>query len=125
MRVLAIDDEADARNLVANILTQYQAEVLAVASATEALAAIASFQPTLIISDIGMPKTDGYALIQQIRALPDEQGGNVPAIALTAYASEGDQERAIAAGFQAHLAKPVEPKQLIETVMALMRQDVD
>ncbi|MBD2311077.1 PAS domain-containing protein [Desertifilum sp. FACHB-1129] len=120
VRVLAVDDEADARELLAVVLTMYGAEVLTVTSATEVLTTLVSFQPDVLVSDIGMPDVDGYSLIQQIRALPPEQGGRIPAIALTAYAREEDYQRAIVSGFQQQVTKPLEPEQLVQAVVVLV-----
>jgi len=119
IRVLAVDDELDTRELLTALLTQYGAEVLTVASAAEVLTSLKSFQPDVLVSDIGMPEVDGYTLIQQIRALPPEQGGQLPAIAVTAYATEDDRTLAIASGYQQHLIKPLEPEQLAQSVVAL------
>ncbi len=119
LRVLAVDDEPDARELLTALLTQYGAEVLTVASAVEALTVLESFQPDALISDIGMPEIDGYTLIQQIRALPPEKGGRIPAIALTAYAREDDQQQAISSGYQWHITKPLEPEQLVRAVIVI------
>ena len=119
IRVLAVDDELDTRELFTALLTQYGAEVLTVASAAEVLTSLKSFQPDVLVSDIGMPEVDGYTLIQQIRALPPEQGGQLPTIAVTAYATEDDRQRAIASGYQQHLIKPLEPEQLAQSVVAL------
>jgi PAS domain S-box-containing protein len=121
IRVLTVDDEADARELVAAVLELYGAEVLTTASAAEALSALQSFQPDVLVSDIGMPNVDGHRLIQQIRALPPEQGGQIPAIALTAYAREEDHQRVIASGFQQQVTKPLEPEQLVQGVAILVR----
>lgn len=119
IRVLLVDDEPDTRELLAVILTQYGAEVMTVTSAMQVLANLESFQPHLLISDIGMPDVDGYSLIRQIRALPAAKGGQIPAIALTAYAGEIDHEQAMAAGFQRHLTKPVEPEALVRAIADL------
>ncbi len=120
MRILAVDDELDARELLTVLLTQYGAEVLTVTSATEVLAALESFQPDALVSDIGMPEIDGYSLIQQIRLLSPERGGKIPAIALTAYAREEDQKRAITSGFQRQVTKPLEPEQLVQALISLV-----
>ncbi|MBD2679392.1 PAS domain-containing protein [Nostoc paludosum FACHB-159] len=117
MRVLVVDDEPDSRQLIVVILTQYGAEVMAVTSAVEVLNNLESFQPNVLVSDIGMPDVDGYSLIQQIRALPPEKGGQIPAIALTAYAREEDYQQAIANGYQWHITKPVNPEQLVKVVL--------
>ncbi len=119
MRILIVDDEPDARDLLEILLTQHGATIQAAASATEALAAMTAFQPELLISDIGMPGMDGYKLIQQIRTLPTEQGGNIPAIALTAYAREADSQQALASGYQQHIAKPLDLDKLLQTIVLL------
>lgn len=119
IRVLTIDDDPDARDLLTVLLTQYGAEVLTVASAAEVLANLSSFQPDVLVSDIGMPDVDGYSLIQQIRSLPAKQGGQTPAIALTAYARETDYQQAITSGYQQHVTKPLEPDQLVQAVAVL------
>lgn len=103
-RVLVVDDEADMRVLIVSILEQTGLEIKVVASAIEALEILNSFKPDALISDIGMPGVDGYELMRQIRRLPPAYGGKIPAIALTAYAGELNQQKALAAGFQAHLS---------------------
>ncbi|HEY9640078.1 MAG TPA: PAS domain S-box protein [Coleofasciculaceae cyanobacterium] len=122
LRILVVDDEADMRELTFAILEQTGAETRVVASANAALATLAEFKPDMLICDIGMPKMDGYELMRQLRSFPPEQGGQIPAIALTAYAGEIDQQQAIAAGFQRHLAKPVEPEALVRAIVTLMKQ---
>jgi PAS domain S-box-containing protein len=119
-RVLVIDDEPDSRQLLWVILTQAEAEVTIAASATEFLAALESFRPQILVSDIGMPTMDGYALLQQVRSRSTDQGGRTPAIALTAYAGEQDQQQAEAAGFQRHLSKPIEPDQLVAAIVEVL-----
>ncbi|MGG6267040.1 PAS domain S-box protein [Leptolyngbya sp. AN10] len=119
IRVLVVEDETDTRELIAFLLEQAGAQVLAVASGFEGLAVFTQSKPDLLLSDIGMPDMDGYMLLQQIRALPAEQGGKIPAIALTAYAGEMNQQQAIAAGFQHHLAKPVEPEELVRVIASV------
>jgi len=119
IRVLAVDDEADARELLTVILTAYKAEVRTAASAVEALTMLESFQPDILVSDLAMVERDGYDLMQRIRALPAEAGGQISAIALTAYAQVEDQQRAIASGYQTHLAKPIDIKQLVRTIANL------
>jgi CheY-like chemotaxis protein len=111
---LLVDDEADARDLVAFILELAGASVTSVASAIAALEALVQIQPDVLVSDIGMPEMDGYMLIRQVRAMP--QGQQILAIALTAYAGESDYRQALAAGFQQHISKPVEPAQLVEAI---------
>ncbi|MFQ4140738.1 PAS domain S-box protein [Chlorogloeopsis sp. ULAP02] len=120
VRVLVVDDDPDARELLTVLLTQYGAEVLSVGSTIEVLANLESFQPDVLVSDIGMPDVDGYTLIQQIRTLSPEKGGQIPAIALTAYARENDYQRALTSGYQRHVTKPLEPEQLVQAVVALV-----
>ncbi len=119
LRVLVVDDESDARDLVKTTLRQCQAEVTAVGSVKEAMRVIAEQRPDILVSDIAMPEEDGYDLIQKVRALTPEKGGNIPALALTAYARSEDGKKIISAGFQIHLSKPVEPAQLAAAVARL------
>jgi PAS domain S-box-containing protein len=121
LKVLAVDDESDIRTLIEFILQQAGAEARVVASATEALQQLEAFSPDILISDIGMPGFDGYMLMRQIRNLQMGRGA-IPAIALTAYAGEIDQQQAIAAGFQIHLPKPVEPEKLISVITSLLQE---
>ncbi len=120
VRVLMVDDEPDARELMTVLLRQCGAQVTAVAAASQVLQMLKTTHFDVLISDIGMPEMDGYALIQQVRILPAEQGGQIPAIALTAYAGELNQQKAIAAGFQAHCAKPLEPELFLQQVVSLL-----
>ncbi|WP_414584430.1 ATP-binding protein [Scytonema sp. PCC 10023] len=119
IKVLVVEDDAGTWEFVAFALEQYKADVTAVASATEALEVLANQKPDILVIDIGMPKVDGYTLIRQIRAMTPEQGGMIAAIALTAYVKEHDQQQALAAGFQKHVPKPVEPAQLVAVVAQL------
>ncbi|HTQ06718.1 MAG TPA: ATP-binding protein [Polyangiaceae bacterium] len=119
LRLLVVDDEEDALALVSQVLVAHGAEVFAAASAKDALEKLPSVRPDVIVSDIGMPGEDGYTLVRKIRSLPAEDGGRTPAIALTAYAREEDAQRAFAAGYQLHVAKPVEPAQLARMVANL------
>jgi CheY-like chemotaxis protein len=119
--VLFVDDQPEARELVSLLLGRYGAEVVAVETAEQAMGALGSASPHVLISDIGLPGEDGYALIRRVRALEPSAGGNVPAIALTAYARPEDQRRAKHEGFQVHLAKPVEPDELVDLVASLVR----
>lgn len=121
IRVITVDDEPDTRQLLTELLTQYKASVLTVTSASEVLANLQSFQPDVLVSDIGMPPMDGYTLIRQIRALPPQKLGQIPAIALTAYAKEDDRQLVIISGYQQHITKPLEPEQLVRAVMSLTR----
>ncbi|MBD2629183.1 GAF domain-containing protein [Anabaena variabilis FACHB-164] len=120
VQVLVVDDDTDTRDLVAFLLEQAGAKVIAAASGGEAFAALAQSQPDVILSDIGMPDMDGYMLLRQIRALPPEQGGQIPAIAFTAYAAEFDQQQALSAGFQKHIPKPVEPEVLVQAILQII-----
>jgi CheY-like chemotaxis protein len=120
VRVLVVDDDTDALELLTFLLEQSGATVTAVSSAEAALAALSQSPPNVILSDIGMPDTDGYMLIRQIRALP-EQGGRVPAIALTAYAGDFNRQQAMQAGFQRHLTKPIDPDTLISAIVHLVQ----
>jgi PAS domain S-box-containing protein len=119
LRVLVVDDEPDTRELLRAVLGQCGAEVTAVGSASEALSAIEASPPDLLISDIGMPEQDGYDLIRQVRGLPKERGGRVPAIALTAYARADDRLQALRAGYQMHVPKPVEMAELVAVAASL------
>ncbi|OKH33065.1 hypothetical protein NIES2119_24265 [[Phormidium ambiguum] IAM M-71] len=121
LRILLVDDEKDARDVVEFMLQQAGAKVIVAQSAKEALTAFSQSKIDLLVSDIGMPLMNGYMLIQQIRAMPAEQGGQVPAIALTAYAGESDRQQAIAAGFQQHLSKPIESEELIKAIVNLIK----
>lgn len=122
VRVLVIDDEPDACELIAAVLAGRGAEVVAVESAVEALAELQRQRFNVLVSDIGMPEIDGYALIEKIRQLPADHGGRVPAAALTAYAGVQDGMRALTAGYQMHISKPVEPAELVTVVAALAQQ---
>lgn len=132
IRVLVVEDDADSREFIAFALEQENAIVTVVASGVDALQAIACSPPDIVVSDIGMPNIDGYMLIQQIRRLMAVKGESVPAlskeacylpaIALTAYAGELDQKQALAAGFERHLAKPLEIDELIKAIAALVRR---
>ncbi|MBA3357450.1 MAG: PAS domain S-box protein [Pyrinomonadaceae bacterium] len=139
VQVLVVEDDEDARWLLAMMLQRHGAEVTSVSSSSEALRAFvragggpgspagqpgwgggSGRPPEVIISDIGMPEEDGYELMRKVRVLPPEQGGLVPAIALTGYATRKDRERALAAGYQLHLGKPVEPEDLVAAIACLV-----
>ncbi len=122
IRVLTIDDDADSREVIGVLLFLAGAQVMTVASAAEFLVALESFVPDVLVSDIGMPEMDGYSLIGYVRALSPERGGLIPAIAVTAYAGEINHQQALAAGFQRHVSKPVEPKQLIGAIADLLKK---
>jgi len=117
--ILVVDDELDARELVAEAFKSAGAVVFMAASARDALDVIAAARPNVLVSDIGMPHEDGYALMRRVRELPAEQGGEIPALALTAYARTADAERAFDAGYQRHIAKPVDPLLLVQLVAGL------
>jgi PAS domain S-box-containing protein len=119
LRVLVVEDDPDARRYVGRVLEECKAEVVAVGSAAEALGTLPRFRPHVMVSDIGMPRTDGYELMRELRSRPPKDGGLTPALALTAYASTEDRARALAAGYQRHLAKPVDPADLVDAVVAL------
>jgi len=119
LRVMIVDDEAETRELLMAVLTRRGAEVKTCASAAETLEVVGHWRPSVLVSDIGMPDGDGYALISKLRALEPEQGGNTPAVALTAYARSEDRLRALAAGFQMHVPKPVEAVELILVIASL------
>jgi signal transduction histidine kinase/ActR/RegA family two-component response regulator len=121
LKVLVVDDEADARELVIAVLSQCGSTPVAAGSVQEALVAVASEHPDVIVSDIGMPVENGYELIRRVRALSPQQGGCIPAAALTAYARAEDRRQAMKAGFELHLSKPIEPAELISAVATLAR----
>jgi CheY-like chemotaxis protein len=118
--ILVVDDEPDARNLIERLLTERNARVLKAESADRGLKTLTEERPDIILSDIGMPQMDGYDFIRAVRALPPDAGGKTPAIALTAFARSEDRTRAMMAGYQVHLSKPVEPNELIATVASLV-----
>ncbi len=119
VRVLVVDDDAATCELLEMALHRAGADVRAVRSARAALEELPSFCPDVLLSDIGMPEEDGYALIQKVRAMESAAGGHVPAVALTAFASQSDREQALAIGFDAHVSKPASPRELSGTVAAL------
>ncbi len=119
LRVVVVDDEVDSREFIIALLEQCGAQVTAVGSAREAIEAVSQVKADVLVSDIGMPGEDGYTLIRKVRALCAEQGGQIPAVALTAYARAEDRTRAIAEGFQMHIPKPVEPAELATVVASL------
>lgn len=123
VNILVVDDEPDAQEITAYVLEHAKATVTVVASGAEALQVFHRDPPDVLISDIGMSQMDGYMLIRHIRGLPPEKGGEVCAIALTAYAGENDQALVLAAGFHRHIAKPIEPEVLVMAVQSLLRQE--
>jgi CheY-like chemotaxis protein len=121
VRVLAVDDDADALTLVREILETAGAQVFTAASAPAALAVLEEQSPDVLISDLGMPGMDGFELIQRVRTLTNEKK-HIPAAALTAYARSEDRARALRTGFEMHLAKPIDPSELIAAVVSLARR---
>ena len=119
LRVLLVDDEAEAREIISTVMTRTGAEVTACKSAGEALAMLLEWKPDVILSDIAMPDEDGYSFIGKVRSLPREKGGATPAAALTAYARDVDRTQALAAGYQMHIAKPIAATQLVTIVARL------
>ena len=121
-RILLVEDDPDTQELLKTVLKRHGAEVIAVNSSTSALAEIERAKPDVLISDIGMVGENGYELIRKIRSLDPEAGGHIPAIALTAYAGAADRRRALLAGFQTHLGKPVDPDDLVAVILSLTFQ---
>ena len=119
LKVLVVDDQLDARDLVQRILEDCEAEVITAATAKEALRLVEAHKPDVLVSDIGLPEIDGYELLKRVRALGPERGGKVPAIALTAFARSEDRTRTLRAGFLVHVSKPVDPSELIATVASV------
>ncbi|MET0645359.1 MAG: ATP-binding protein [Pyrinomonadaceae bacterium] len=119
LRVLAVDDEADTREMIRAVLEYCKMEVITAASASEALEALVQSRPDVLLSDLGMPGADGYALIAKVRALPAERGGQIPAAALTAYVRAEDRVKVLRSGFQLHVSKPLEPNELVAVVANL------
>jgi PAS domain S-box-containing protein len=121
VKILIVDDDADSRDFLDFALSDFGAIITSVESVALALEIFSSLKPDILISDIGMPEQDGYDFIHQIRELPPEKGGQIPAIALTAYASDKDRDEAVEAGFQIHLSKPVMPDELTTVVTQLLK----
>jgi CheY-like chemotaxis protein len=120
LHILLVEDDDDSRKLLGTMLKRYGAIVTSTKSAAEALEVFSHGPPDVLISDIGMPDQDGYELIRKLRALPNEKGGTTPAIALTGYASRKDRERALAAGYHKHMAKPIEQAEIIAAIASLV-----
>ncbi|MEI2583105.1 ATP-binding protein [Scytonema sp. PRP1] len=118
-KVLVVDDEVDAQELLKRVLEDCGANVLTASSAEEALELVQSYKPNVVVSDIGMPGKDGYDFIRTLRGLPSDMGGNIPAAAVTAFARFEDRIRALRCGYQTHVAKPIEPAELIAVVASL------
>lgn len=116
IHVLVVEDDEDGREMLRALLEGSGARVTVAGETRSAFELLLSVSPDLLLSDIGLPGEDGYGLMRRVRALTPEQGGMLPAIALTANASASDRNRAMEAGFQAHLAKPCEPSELTDTI---------
>ena len=119
VQILVVDDEPDARELMSELLTSREAQVLTAGTVDEAIRLVKEHRPDIVISDIGMPGEDGYALVRKLRALPASDGGKTPAVALTAYACSEDRTKALIAGFNMHVPKPVEPAELFAVLASL------
>ncbi len=124
LRVVVVDDDDDARDLLATVLLQRSAEVFVAETAAEALELVQRHRPDALISDIAMPEEDGYMLVGRVRALPEDQGGKTTSIALTAYAGRADRKRALDAGFDTHFSKPVDIDKLV-LALAMLRPGFD
>ena len=128
MRILVVDDEPDCAILTGYMLCQWGADVKVVISATEALDLFERYEdwpPDILVSDIQMPGIDGYSLMRRVRKMDPDRGGNIPAIALTAYTRAEDRIRALVAGFQIHIAKPFEPVELLAVVESLAKRMIN
>jgi len=124
LRILVVDDEADSRDLVSAILTRCGSEVNCCESAAAGIKAFKIWKPDLLISDIGMPIEDGYSLIKKLRNLKSKHAREIPAVALTAYATKEDRARTLSSGFQMHVAKPIDPENLIRSIAKAMGHKV-
>jgi CheY-like chemotaxis protein len=122
VKILLLDDNADARLLLETILKRVGATIITCESGKHALEIIITFRPDVVISDILMPEMDGYAFIRRLRALGRGDGGEVPVIALTAFGRGSESDRIYQAGFQLHLSKPIEPPELIRAIAELVRR---
>jgi signal transduction histidine kinase/CheY-like chemotaxis protein len=120
LRVLLVDDEPEARQILSTVIARKGADVRACESTREALQILIDWRPDVVMSDIAMPDEDGYSFIEKVRSLPPEKGGETPAAALTAYARDEDRKKALAAGYQMHIAKPISSVQLVTTIAQLV-----
>lgn len=121
IKAIVVDDQVDTRELIVFVLEQQGAKVVSASSVSEALEKLTQYKPDILITDISMPNQDGYTLLQKARNLLQKQGSDVPALAITAYAREEDRQQAISAGFQMHLAKPIDPLELVKAVVKIIR----
>jgi CheY-like chemotaxis protein len=119
VRVVVVEDEADSRDILGDLLRAWGADVTTAASAAEALVAFNDAPPDVLVSDIGMPRMDGYELLREVRKRGDREGGRVPAVALTAYADAESRRLALESGFDEHVTKPADPKALVAAVARL------
>jgi CheY-like chemotaxis protein len=124
LHILIVDDDRDSLDLLVTVLQQCGAQVVTAGSASEGLEVISHAKPDIVISDIEMPNEDGYAFMRKLRALPANQGGQIPSVALTAHAKAEDRMRALAAGFHIHVPKPVEPAELLVAIKSLRERNV-
>src|SRR6185295_13563239 len=124
-KVLVVDDEGDARDALVGLLERYGAYVRPATSVAEAMAALETELPDVLISDLGMPGEDGYELIRRVRLLPPERGGRLPSLAVSAYATEDHRKKVLRTGFQRHLEKPVAPAELVTEVARLAGRRAD
>jgi CheY-like chemotaxis protein len=124
IRVLVVEDDQETRDILAAILERGGFSYRVATRASEALSVLDDWQPDVIVSDIGMPDMDGYEFVRQLRARPPQLGGQIPALALTAYARTADREQALRAGYQAHVAKPVDPLDLVRAITELTARPV-
>jgi CheY-like chemotaxis protein len=120
VRVLVVDDEPDTRELLRVVLEEHQARVTVATSAAEAFELLVRAPPHMLVSDIDLPDEEGHALIRRVRSLHPEQGGQVPAAALTAFSCPEDRTRALLAGFQVHVPKPIDTAELVRTIAHLV-----
>jgi CheY-like chemotaxis protein len=120
LSILVVDDDDDSRFYISTVLEADGATVMAVASAAVAMEVLPKLQPDVLICDIAMPGEDGYALIRKVRTLKPDKGGQIPAVALTAYSDSEDRIHALEAGFQTHIGKPVEPEKLVAIITNLV-----
>jgi CheY-like chemotaxis protein len=121
VKIVAVDDNADARAFIDRVLQLHGAKVVSVDSAAKAMEAVLQFCPDIVLCDLMMPEMDGYAFLRQIRALDDEFGKAVPVVALTAFAGAENRLKTKQAGFEIHLDKPIDPPQLIDTIDMLIK----
>ncbi len=120
VRILVCDDDEDGRELLAAVLAAEGAVTFTAANGQTALEAFREFGPHVLVSDVGMPHIDGYELIGKVRAMPEEDGGQIPAIALTAHAGREDELKALLAGYQVYVTKPIDPSRLVHIVANLV-----